>query len=66
MTDLVRDTALAKMAAKYDAGVVEHGGKGLGDAGLSELELLKCLQEEHIDSVMYLEALIQQKEACDE
>lgn len=62
MKDPIRDTVLEKVRAKYDAGVIEHGGRGLAESGLSLLEYLKMLQEEQIDQLYYIEAAIQEIE----
>lgn len=56
MKDIIRDTVLEKVKNKYDAGVIEHGGKGLK---MTRREYLENLQEELIDSLMYIEGLLQ-------
>jgi len=59
----IRDAALKKMKDKYDAGVAERGGKGMEEAGdVLNIEWLKMLQEEHMDSVYYCERMIQNLE----
>lgn len=60
--DPIRDTVLAKVKAKYNAGIIEHGGMGLSESGMTLLEYLKMLQEEQIDQLMYIEAAIQEIE----
>lgn len=58
MKDPIKDTVLEKVRAKYDAGVIEHGGRGLAESGLTLLEYLEMLQEEQIDQLMYIEGAI--------
>lgn len=59
LTDRILEAVLGKMEAKYNAGVIEHGGKGLWDANLSLLEYLRMLQEEQLDQLNYIEGAIQ-------
>jgi len=61
-TDAVCESALRKIRAKYIAGMKEHGGIGLEKANMSQLELVKNMQEEAIDMVMYCEAMIREME----
>jgi len=59
MTDKICNGALDKIAAKYKAGMIEHGGKGLEESPGDLATWLTALQEEAIDTVMYCEKLLQ-------
>lgn len=63
MSDRIIDSVLEKMKAKYAAGVIEHGGKGLGDVEISLLQYLRMLQEEQLDQLNYIEGAIQELES---
>jgi len=62
MIDAVLEEALQVAADKYQAGVAEYGGKGLGEADLSIVQLLKDIREEAIDTIMYTTAALQKIE----
>lgn len=57
--DPIRDAVLNKVYDKYEAGVKEHGNKGLAEANFTTRQYLENLQEELIDSLMYIEGLLQ-------
>lgn len=59
----IRDKALAKAKAKYNAGVEERGGNSMETAdGVGLVEWLKMMQEEAIDMIFYTEVMIQKLE----
>jgi len=57
MTDKLFVSAMGKITDKYMKGLEEHGG--LEKADMSLKEALIMLQEEHIDSVFYIEKVLE-------
>lgn len=58
MTDKLLNRTITKMENKYNAGVKEHGGKGLEQANLTRIQYLENIQEEALDTVNYCEGEI--------
>ena len=58
MDEPIRDAVVADIIAKYNAGMEEHGGKGLHTAGFSKLEYLENAYEEAMDLCVYLKGAI--------
>lgn len=63
MTDPIFASVMAKLSERSRVGVLKYGVT-LDRGDLSELDWLRHLQEEMLDSANYLEVLIQRKEAA--